>query len=178
MTPRTPSNSRSTALALTAVVALAFFGNACGSSDDDAADVKPAATTAATQPATDASPASETSTPATADGATINTADAGVLGTILTTADGLTLYTFKNDAAGTDKSACEGGCAAAWPALTVEGAPTAGDGITGELGTLTRTDGARQVTYEGRPLYRFVNDAAPGDTNGQNVGSVWFVAQP
>ena len=50
--------------------------------------------------------------------------------------------------------------------------------MTGELGTITRTNGAKQVTYNGLPLYRFASDAKPGDTNGQGVAHIWFVAQP
>lgn len=182
MTTRTQSTSRAAALTLTAIAAIAFLSGACGSDDDAAANPTAGATIAATEPASTTTSATDTTpptaaTPAAPGGATISTADAGALGTILTTADGLTLYTFKNDVAGDGKSACEGGCAAAWPAL-IDGEPTAGEGVTGELGTITRADGAKQVTYNGMPLYRFVNDAVPGETNGQNVGSVWFVAQP
>jgi len=58
-------------------------------------------------------------------------------------------------------------------------APTAGAGITGTLGTITRSDnGALQVTYNNRPLYHFASDTGPGDTSGQGVGGVWFVAKP
>jgi predicted lipoprotein with Yx(FWY)xxD motif len=110
---------------------------------------------------------------------TVNVAEAGDLGTILTDADGLTLYTFANDTAGSGTSACVDACANVWPALTVEsGEPTGPDQLTGELDTITRPDGATQVTYNGLPLYRFVNDQAPGDTNGHGVADIWFAATP
>ena len=91
-------------------------------------------------------------------------------GTLLVaTSNQMTLYTFDNDVAGSGVSNCTGTCLATWPALTVAAGdtPTGGAGVTGTLGTITRTDnGARQVTYNGLPLYFFVNDKAPGDTNG------------
>ncbi len=80
----------------------------------------------------------------------------------------MTVYTFDKDVAGSP-SVCLGGCLTAWPALTVAAGdtPTGGAGVTGTLGTSTRTDnGALQVTYNGLPLYFFHNDAKPGDTNG------------
>jgi predicted lipoprotein with Yx(FWY)xxD motif len=111
-------------------------------------------------------------------GATVSVSTAtGPLGTYLTGADGLTLYTFKPDGANT--STCDGGCAEAWPPFTVgpdvELAP--GDGLDGELTTFARADGTLQVAYDGAPLYYFANDTTPGDTNGQGLGGNWFVAQ-
>jgi len=94
----------------------------------------------------------------------------GAHGTLLVaTSNGMTVYTFDKDVAGSGVSSCTGGCLANWPALTVAAGdtPTAGAGVTGTLATITRTDnGAVQVTYDGLPLYFYINDAAPGDTNG------------
>jgi predicted lipoprotein with Yx(FWY)xxD motif len=75
-------------------------------------------------------------------------------------------------------SNCTEDCAEAWPPFTVatDVDLTAGTGVTGELSTIEREDGAMQVTYNGAPLYFWQDDAAPGDTNGQGVGDVWFVA--
>jgi predicted lipoprotein with Yx(FWY)xxD motif len=81
----------------------------------------------------------------------------------------MTVYTFDKDVAGSGASTCTGGCLTTWPALTVTAGdtPTGGAGVTGTLGTIVRTDnGATQVTYNGLPLYFFLNDKAPGDTNG------------
>jgi predicted lipoprotein with Yx(FWY)xxD motif len=91
-------------------------------------------------------------------------------GTLLVaTSNQMTLYTFDNDVAGSGVSACTGTCLVNWPALTIAAGdtPTGGAGVTGTLGTITRTDnGARQVTYNGLPLYFFIGDTAPGDTAG------------
>lgn len=105
------------------------------------------------------------------------------LGQILTANSGRTLYLFTNDTENT--STCNGGCAAVWPPLLVDAgiSPTAGTGLSGVLSTTTRLDGTRQVTYNGLPLYFFAGNAAapadaqPGDTNGQNIGGVWFVVK-
>jgi predicted lipoprotein with Yx(FWY)xxD motif len=92
--------------------------------------------------------------------------------TVLTNARGFTLYWFAPDTAAT--STCNGSCAAYWPPLT--GAPAAGPGITGRLGTITRADGAMQATYDGHPLYTYVGDTRPGQANGNNLnlnGGLW-----
>jgi len=91
-------------------------------------------------------------------------------GTLLVaTSNQMTLYTFDNDVAGSGVSACTGGCLANWPALTIAAGdtPTGGAGVTGTLATIVRADnGATQVTYNGLPLYFFISDTAPGNTNG------------
>jgi predicted lipoprotein with Yx(FWY)xxD motif len=118
------------------------------------------------------------SAPADAGGgvATIAVAAIAGVGDALVDADGRTLYVFTNDSPGT--SSCAGECATNWPPLVVDGTPTAGDGVSGALGTLTREDGTTQVTYDGAPLYRFIGDAAPGDAKGSGLNGVWFVAGP
>jgi predicted lipoprotein with Yx(FWY)xxD motif len=112
---------------------------------------------------------------AAAGGATVGTASSG-LGTFLTGPDGRTLYVLTKDSANT--STCTSTCADNWPPFMLAAGqqPQAGAGVTGQLGTLTRSDGAIQATYGGRPLYYFKGDAKAGDTNGQGVGGVWFVA--
>ena len=99
------------------------------------------------------------------------------LGPVLTAANGLTLYVHAGDTA--TSSTCTGGCATAWPPLAVAagGSATAGPGVTGSLGTLTRADGTTQVTYKGLPLYGWMNDTKPGDVTGQNVNG-FTVATP
>ncbi len=98
------------------------------------------------------------------------------LGKILTDAKGMTLYFYAKDTAGT--SACTGGCATNWPPLTATGTPTASADATGTLSVITRADGSKQVAYNGKPLYTYIKDTAPGDTTGQGVGGVWTVATP
>jgi predicted lipoprotein with Yx(FWY)xxD motif len=94
--------------------------------------------------------------------------------TVLTDAKGLTLYWFAPDTPG--KSACYGDCAAYWP--PVLGDPSAGPGVTGTLGTITRTGGAIQATYDGHPLYTYVGDSSPGQDTGNNLnlnGGLWHI---
>ena len=99
---------------------------------------------------------------------TVN-ASSTTLGMVLTGPTGMTLYIHAGDSA--TSSTCTGGCATAWPPLTVGagGTATGGSGVTGQFGTLTRADGSIQVTYAGMPLYYWQADAKAGDTTGQNV---------
>ena len=87
-----------------------------------------------------------------------------------------TLYILTNDVGG--KSTCTSGqCAAAWAALKGDGsAVQAGSGVSGTFGTTTWADGTKQVTHNGQPLYYFIGDSAPGDSNGQGTNGVWFIA--
>ena len=97
------------------------------------------------------------------------------LGDILADSKGLTLYIFKKDQPGT--SNCNGGCADAWPPLTLDsGEPVAPAGLHGALSLVTRQDGSHQVALDGMPLYRYAKDEDAEDTYGQGVGGVWFVA--
>jgi plastocyanin len=110
--------------------------------------------------------------------ATVRVRDHPDLGEILVGSDGRTLYMFDRDTRGAGASTCSGDCAGAWPPLTVDGDPTAGDGVTAELATFEREDGSTQVAAGGWPLYYFANDGAPGDANGQGAGDVWWVLGP
>ena len=101
------------------------------------------------------------------------------LGMILVDGSGRTLYGFAKDQP--DRSACAGGCGAAWPVDRSSGAPTAGSGVAGSmLGTIGRGDGATQVTYHRHPLYDLHGDSGAGQ-HGQGVdafGARWFVVNP
>jgi predicted lipoprotein with Yx(FWY)xxD motif len=97
------------------------------------------------------------------------------LGRVLVDGAGRTLYVFKKDQPG--KSACLGDCVARWPVYLAEGAPAAGLKPE-DFGTITRSDGKRQTTYKGMPLYHFAADQAPGDAKGQGMKDVWFAAVP
>ena len=97
--------------------------------------------------------------------------------TVLTNAQGRTLYWFAPDTA--TRSACYGTCAAYWP--PVRGTATAGPGIPGTLGTITRSDGPAQATYDGHPLYTYVGDTAAGQANGNKLnlnGGLWYEVTP
>jgi predicted lipoprotein with Yx(FWY)xxD motif len=102
-----------------------------------------------------------------AAGVTIGTASSAHFGTVLTGPNGMTLYTHAGDSA--TSSTCTGQCATAWPPLATTGQPSAGTGVTGQLGTLTRPDGTTQVTYGGLPLYYWQGDAKAGDVTGNGV---------
>jgi predicted lipoprotein with Yx(FWY)xxD motif len=145
--------------AAAALIALAVA--ACGSSGGGAS----------------ASPAPPT-TP-TGQSATVGIASTG-LGQILVDAQGRTLYLFQKDSGTT--STCTGACATAWPPLRASGQTTVGSGANAALlGTTPRSDGAPQITYNGHPVYLFINDKKPGDTNGEGVnafGASWFALSP
>jgi predicted lipoprotein with Yx(FWY)xxD motif len=96
------------------------------------------------------------------------------LGSVLVGPTGNTLYMFTPDTSTT--SACSGGCAANWPALTGT-MPSLGTGLNAsDFGTITRADGTTQVSFHGHPLYYFAGDQAAGDTKGQNLGpGKWYV---
>ncbi len=83
---------------------------------------------------------------------------------------GFTLYVFDNDL-GTSGSVCNGGCAGAWPPVLVTDDEV---GNIPGLSIITRDDDSKQAAYLGRPLYFFQSDLAPGDTNGDAVGGVWW----
>jgi predicted lipoprotein with Yx(FWY)xxD motif len=92
--------------------------------------------------------------------------------TVLTNARGFTLYSFAPDTPAASK--CYGSCAAYWPPVT--GTAAASPGLPGRIGTITRTGGARQLTYNGHPLYTYIGDSAPGQAKGNNLnlnGGLW-----
>jgi len=94
-------------------------------------------------------------------------------GPALTDARGMSLYTFDKDSDG--KSACNGPCAANWPALKAE----AGDASSDNCTVIARDDGSRQWAYKGKPLYTFVKDQKAGDISGDGfLNGAWHLAQP
>jgi predicted lipoprotein with Yx(FWY)xxD motif len=131
---------------------------------------------ATTRPVTQAAPSPAGSmSPATSGPAavTLEVANDAELGDFVAGEGGMTLYVFLADE-GSDGSACNGECATNWPPLT--GTVAAGDGVTGEIGTIARDDGSLQVTLGGRPLYYFIGDEAAGDVNGQGLQDLWYLA--
>jgi predicted lipoprotein with Yx(FWY)xxD motif len=97
-------------------------------------------------------------------------------GSILADANGKTLYFFSLDADG--KSACTAGCLAFW-SVSYNAGSTFGAGLTAsDFSSITRSDGTKQSTYKGWPLYTYTGDAAAGAINGDGTLGVWFVAKP
>jgi predicted lipoprotein with Yx(FWY)xxD motif len=138
MTRRTP-HAILVGAAVIPLVALAVAG--CGGDDDGQATAAP---------------------PKTKSGhaATIGVETSGSLGKILEDSQGRTIYLFEKDTGAT--STCSGACAEAWPPVTANGKPTVGNGLTAsKVGTTKRSDGLRQVTYNGHPLYLFQGDHNP-----------------
>lgn len=91
---------------------------------------------------------------------------------MLTGPNGMTLYTFDKDAAGSGKSVCNGPCATNWPPLMASGA------ASGDYSVVTRDDGGKQLAYKGKPLYYWIKDTKPGDKTGDGFNGVWHVATP
>ena len=147
------------------LAALALTVSACASSSSSTAN------TAGNTPAA----GSSSSAAAPASSASGNTVLMRTIGgqQVLTNAAGMTLYWFAIDTSTTSK--CSGSCATYWP--PVKGPVTAGSGVTGTLGTITRSDGTMQATYMGHPLYTYAADTAPGQNKGNalNVsGGLWY----
>jgi predicted lipoprotein with Yx(FWY)xxD motif len=142
-------------------VAAGLLAAACGSA---------AGSTAAGTPA---------SGPATAT-ATVIESHAGSAGSFLTNGSGRAVYLWAADSM--NKSTCSGACAGAWPPVTATAKVTAADGAkAADLGTITRSDGSKQVTYLGHPLYYFAGDSGPGQANGQgsdSFGAKWWLVAP
>jgi predicted lipoprotein with Yx(FWY)xxD motif len=152
-------------ISLVALAATAMVAAACSSA---------AATPTATVGAATSSPAMmETSSPGSL---TIGVTNSSTLGDYLTGASVMTLYIFTADSP--DTSSCSGTCATNWPALTVAPGTTIvpPTGATASFGTINRSDGTTQVTYNHWPLYYYAGDSKAGDTTGQGVGGKWFVA--
>ena len=149
------------------LAALALTVSACASSGSSA-------NTAGNTPGAAASSSSAAS-PASSAAASGSTVSQRTIGgeQVLTNAQGMTLYWFAPDTSTASK--CTGSCATYWP--PVKGPVTAGSGVTGTLGTITRSDGTTQATYDGHPLYTYAGDTAPGQNkgNGLNVsGGLWY----
>ena len=145
--------------AVTGLVVAVLLVAACASSSSSS-------TPAATSTGTPAAGASSGSSGTALVSRTINGTQ------VVTNSAGYTLYWFAPDTSTTSK--CTGSCATYWP--PVKGPATEGSGVTGTLGTITRSDGTTQATYDGHPLYTYVGDHAPGQNNGNGLnlsGGVW-----
>jgi predicted lipoprotein with Yx(FWY)xxD motif len=92
-------------------------------------------------------------------------------GGVLVNSAGMTLYTFDKDVAGNGKSACNGPCAAIWPALKATDAAMA----AGDWSIVVRDDGSKQWAYRGKPLYLWVKDQKPGDKTGDGYLNIWHI---
>ncbi len=156
--------TRYRASSVAALLGVALVVSACGSSSSSSTASAPASTPASSPGAT---------------GASIGTAK-GSVGTYLTGASGRALYLWLADKNG--QSSCSGACAKVWSPVIASGTPRAASGVNAsDLGTITRSDGTKQVTYKGHPLYYFVADPHAGATKGQGTnsfGAKWWLVAP
>ena len=117
---------------------------------------------------------------ASGSGKTVITTASSSGSTFLTDSSGRAVYLWAKDTG--DASTCTGACAGAWPPVTATGTVTAsGSAMASDLGTITRSDGTKQVTYDGHPLYYFAGDSGPGTATGQgsdNFGAKWWLVAP
>ena len=147
-----------------ALMAVALLAAACGSSGSSSSSTSTGAQAGASA----------------SGSAMVISTKAGSAGTFLTDGSGRTVYLWVKD--GTGSSACSGACAALWPPVTTSGSPTAsGSAKASDLGTITRSDGAKQVTYDGHALYYYAGDSGAGQTNGQGTdsfGAKWWLIAP
>jgi predicted lipoprotein with Yx(FWY)xxD motif len=113
-------------------------------------------------------------------GATVITTASTSAGSVLTDGSGRAVYLWVADSG--DKSVCTGACAGAWPPVMATGTVTASGGASAsDLGTTTRSDGTKQVTYDGHPLYYYVGDSGAGTASGQgsdSFGAKWWLVSP
>jgi predicted lipoprotein with Yx(FWY)xxD motif len=125
--------------------------------------------------------ASESSSPGTISGViggnptTTVEVEQSRFGPVLTDGTGYTLYWFAKDTPG--KSACLDICVSQWPPVTGAPQPAPGISLPGSFGTFVRSDGARQATYDGHPLYTYAGDPEPGEIGGNDVyefGGYWY----
>ena len=167
-------------LGLTLVIAACSSSGGGATTPSAAPASQPAASEAPSESAAAESPsesaaAESPSASAAAGGPTVNLGDTS-LGSVLVDGDGKTLYIFTPDAASAGKSVCNGDCAAAWPPLLGDAAPTLGTGLEADdFTTITRDDGTTQIAFYGMPLYYFAADAAAGDVKGQGLNDKWYV---
>ncbi|WP_329126501.1 SCO0930 family lipoprotein [Streptomyces sp. NBC_01465] len=104
--------------------------------------------------------------------------DSKKLGKVVTDSAGFTLYRFDKDTASPPKSNCDGDCAKVWPPVPAGSVTAAAGTDASVIGEVVRTDGSKQLTLGGWPMYRFAKDTKPGDANGQGVGGTWFASAP
>jgi predicted lipoprotein with Yx(FWY)xxD motif len=142
-----------------ALLALAGCGSSTGGGDTSSAGSSSSASSASTS------------------NAVLSTAKSS-LGTIVVDHSGRTVYVFDKDTAGSGKSVCSGDCLAKWPPVMADSDTPAVDGVKGEVGTITRDDGTKQVTLKGMPLYLYAADSKAGDVAGQAVLGIWWVVAP
>lgn len=171
MVKRMPAPARLAAGAVGAVGA-ALLVAACSSGSSSSTPAPASSSPAASSPAAAGS--------GSGSGGTVITTASSSGGTFLTDGSGRAIYLWTKDTGG--KSACSGACAGAWPPVTTTSTATAsGSAKASGLGTITRSDGSKQVTYDSHPLYYFSGDTGAGTATGQGsdgFGAKWWLVTP
>jgi predicted lipoprotein with Yx(FWY)xxD motif len=169
---RTPGVRLGAGLAVALGAALLTAACSSSGSSSSSAPASSAAAAPAGGPATSAA--------AAAGSGLVITTKSGSAGAFLTDGSGRAVYLWMKD--GKDSSACSGACAGAWPPVTTTGAVSASGGVNkADLSAITRSGGAKQVVYDGHPLYYFSGDSGPGQVNGQGsdgFGAKWWLVDP
>ena len=151
---------------------LVLLLTACGGSSSSSSAASNPASNPATSPAAAGQPSGAASLPA--KGTTVLIVEHSRLGWVLATAkNGLVVYTYSGDTKD-GMPTCTGPCAAIWPALTGIPMVSAADTLPGTLGTVTMPNGAKQITYNGYPLYT-LSGAGPLSTKGNGMEGKWHV---
>ena len=157
-------------------VGVALLVAACASGGSSSSSAAPAGSS----PAAPAAGASSAAASGGGSGSTVITTATSSGDTFLTDGSGRAVYLWAKDTGTT--STCTGACAGAWPPVMATGTVTAtGSAMSSELGTTTRSDGTKQVTYDGHPLYYYAGDSGPGTASGQgsdNFGAKWWLVAP
>ena len=159
---------------------VAGVGGALGAAVVVAACSSGGTSSSAAAPAASPAGGSSSSAGASSSGGTVITTAKSSGGTVLASSSGRAVYLWAKDTG--DMSNCNGACAGAWPPVTTTGTATAsGAAKASDIGTITRSDGTKQVTYDGHPLYYFSGDSGPGTASGQGsdaFGAKWWLVAP
>jgi predicted lipoprotein with Yx(FWY)xxD motif len=166
---------RSPGWAAAALIAAALTLTACGKANPYSGGAGGAYTSPTASSSQSAGPAYGYGTSGTSAGSAGLKTELTRAGTILASPNGLTLYYYSEDKPGSGRSACTGGCAAAWPPLAAPVRVPAGVHLPGRLGVITRSDGSKQVTVNGFPIYRYAEDIKPGQAAGNGEAGEWHV---
>jgi predicted lipoprotein with Yx(FWY)xxD motif len=178
---RRPSFFAAMAIAVVAMAAAGCGSSKSSNSTSNAGGYAPVGTSSTQSAAASSTTTTSAAAASNSGTAVVVSTKHAKLGTILAAGSKhLTVYMFEGDKG--NSSTCTGACAKVWPPVTTGAAASvSGTAVAADLGTITRPDGTKQVTYKGHPLYWFARDGDSGDAYGQGVvgfGSSWYVISP
>ena len=169
-------------LAAAAGVTSALLLTACGSSGNSSSDTNSGAAAAASSDPASSAPAGsgdgEADSMGMATTTMLMTKEMKGMGTFVTDDKGMTLYRYEMDQASPSKSMCTGDCAKTWMPVMAQDSVKAMGVEQSLVGSVDRSDGMKQLTLAGRPLYRYMGDAKAGEMNGQAKDSKWYAVTP